>query len=76
MYINHDVGSYWVSYTMYVYCISNRIRCIRMAIIKQEDDYDYYTSAILIHLLADIAMVFFIGLLILYIYGMTMDILG
>lgn len=76
MYSNHDVGSDWVSYSLYVYCISNWNRGISMAIIKQEDDYDYYTSAIFIHLIADIAMIFFIGLLILYICSMTMDILG
>lgn len=75
MYNYDDVGDIWVSYSLYVYCISNWIRWIRMAIIKQEDDYDYYTSAIYTHLLADIAMIFFIGLLILYICSMTMDIL-
>ena len=76
MYNNDDVGDIWVSNSLYVYCISNWIRWIRMAIIKEEDDYDYYTSAIYTHLLADIAMIFFIGLLILYIYNMSLDILG
>lgn len=47
-----------------------------MAIVKQDDDYDYYTSAILTHLFADIALGFLIGLIILYSYGMILDILG
>ena len=47
-----------------------------MAITNQDDDYDYYTSAILIHLFADIALGFFIGLIVLYIYGIVLDILG
>lgn len=47
-----------------------------MTIIKQDDDYDYYTSAILTHLFVDIALVFIIGLIILYSYGMILDILG
>lgn len=42
-------------------------------IIKQDDDY---TSAILIHLFADIALGFLIGLIILYSYSMVLDILG
>lgn len=42
-------------------------------ITKQDDDY---TSAILIHLFADIVLGFFIGLIILYSYGIVLDILG
>ena len=42
-------------------------------ITKQDDDY---TSVILIHLFADIALGFLIGLIILYSYGLVLEILG
>lgn len=44
-----------------------------MTITKQDDDY---TSAILIHLFVDIILGFYIGSILLYSYGLVLDILG